>query len=310
MTGPASPLIVSIGEPMIEFNQTRPGEREYLQGFGGDTSNMIIAAARQGARTAYVTRLGDDELARMLLKLWADEGVDASGVSLDPAAYTAVYIVQHGPEGHVFHYVRAGSAASRMTPADLPMTLIRSAGFVHASGISMAISPNACDSVLFAFEHAKAAGARIAFDANLRLKLWPLERARESIAAAARMADYFFPSLEDAEALSGLRDPDAVVEWAHGLGAKNVLLKLGAEGVIVSDGRTRQRLKGHKVKTVDATGAGDCFCGAALARLSSGDSLFEAARYANAAAALATTGFGAVEPIPRPDAVRAFVSKS
>src|SRR3954469_11318883 len=123
-TGNGRPLIVSIGEPMIEFNQTRAGERQYLQGFGGDTSNMIIAAARQGARTAYVTRLGDDELARMLLKLWADEGVEASGVALDPAAYTAVYIVQHGRNGHVFHWGGGGWAGSRMTPADLPMTLI------------------------------------------------------------------------------------------------------------------------------------------------------------------------------------------
>ena len=60
MSAPAWPLIVSIGEPMIEFNQTRPGEREYLQGFGGDTSNMAIAAARLGARAGYVTRVGDE----------------------------------------------------------------------------------------------------------------------------------------------------------------------------------------------------------------------------------------------------------
>ena len=54
---------------------------------------------------------------------------------------------------------------------------------------------------------------------------------------------------------------------------------------------------------MDATGAGDCFCGAALARIVAGDSIWEAARYANAAAALATTGFGAVDPLPRPEAV-------
>ena len=62
--------VLAIGEPMIEFNQTRPGDPNYLQGFGGDTSNMIIAAARQGARAAYVTRLGDDAFGRMFLELW------------------------------------------------------------------------------------------------------------------------------------------------------------------------------------------------------------------------------------------------
>ena len=301
--------IVSIGEPMVEFNQTRPGEPSYLQGFGGDSSNLAIAAARTGARTAYVTRIGDDEFGRMFLRLWAEEGVDTGGVAVDPAAFTGAYFVFHGPQGHVFSYLRAGSAASRMSPRNLPLELIRSARFVHASGISMAISENACDAVLAAFAEARAAGAKISFDGNLRLKLWPLERARYRIGAAVAMADYFFPSLEDARALSGLESADANLDWAHRLGAGNVLLKLGPDGVVVSDGAARTRIPGHKVNAVDATGAGDCFCGAALARLAAGDALLVAARYANAAAALATTGFGAVAPLPRPDAVRALLGR-
>jgi 2-dehydro-3-deoxygluconokinase len=254
-----------------------------------------------------VTRVGDDEFGRMLLALWRSEGVDTRAVAIDPQAHTGVYFVTHGPQGHVFSYLRAGSAASRLRPEELPLELLRGARFVHASGISMAISASACDAVLAAFEQARAAGAKIAFDSNLRLKLWPLARARALIGAAVRLADYFFPSLEDARALSGLDEPDAIVDWAHALGAKAVFLKLGAHGVIVSDGARRQRLAGFAVQAVDATGAGDCFCGAALARLAAGDSVFEAARYANAAAALATTGFGAVAPLPRPQAVRALL---
>ena len=299
--------IVAIGEPMVEFNQTLADEPRYLQGFGGDSSNMIIAAARTGARTAYVTRLGEDEFGRMFLALWRAEGVDARGVGVDPQAHTAVYFVTHGPQGHVFSYLRAGSAASRIRPEDLPLDLVRGARFVHASGISMAISASACDTVLAAFEAARAAGARVSLDSNLRLKLWPLARARAMIGTAAAMADHFFPSIEDARALSGLEQPDAIVDWAHRLGARTVYLKLGPEGVIVSDGARRERIAGLKVKAVDATGAGDCFCGATLARLAAGDSTFDAARYANAAAALATTGFGAVAPLPRPEAVRKLV---
>jgi 2-dehydro-3-deoxygluconokinase len=296
--------VVAIGEPMVEFNQTRPGEPKYLQGFGGDSSNMIIAAARSGARAAYVTRLGDDEFGRMFLDLWRAEGVDASGVGIDPQAHTAVYWVSHGAQGHVFSYLRAGSAASRMRPADLPLDLIRRAKFVHASGISLAISASACDTVLAAFEAGRAAGAKISLDSNLRPKLWPLARARATIGAAAALADHFFPSLEDARALSGLEQPDAIVDWAHRLGTRTVYLKLGPEGVIVSDGARRERIAGRKVDAVDATGAGDCFCGATLARLAAGDAIMDAARYANTAAALATTGFGAVAPLPRPEAVR------
>jgi 2-dehydro-3-deoxygluconokinase len=295
--------VLAMGEPMIEFNQTRPGEPSYLQGFGGDTSNMIISAARQGARAAYVTRLGDDAFGRMFLDLWRGETVDTTGVALDGSAHTGVYFVTHDASGHIFSYLRAGSAASRMRPEDLPLDLIRSAEFVQASGISMAISASAADSVLAAFDCARAAGGRVAFDSNLRLKLWPLARARALISAAAAMADYFFPSIEDAQALCGLKDADAVIDWAHRLGSKAVLLKLGSGGALVSDGARRERIAGYKVQAVDATGAGDCFCGACLARLAAGDSLWDAARYANAAAALSTTGFGAVAPLPRPDAV-------
>ena len=300
--------VVALGEPMIEFNQTRPGEPNYLQGFGGDTSNMIIAAARQGARAAYVTRLGEDAFGRMFLELWRGESVDSSGVAMDASAHTGVYFVTHDASGHVFSYLRAGSAASRMRPEDLPLDLIRASRFVQASGISMAISASASDSVLAAFDAARAAGARVALDSNLRLKLWPLARARALIGAAAAMSDYFFPSIEDAQALSGLKDADAIIDWAHRLGAKAVLLKLGPEGALASDGAKRERIAGYKVKAVDATGAGDCFCGACLARLAAGDSLWDAARYANAAAALSTTGFGAVAPLPRPDAVRTLLA--
>jgi 2-dehydro-3-deoxygluconokinase len=271
---------------------------------------MIIAAARSGARAAYFSRLGDDEFGRMFLALWKAEGVDSSAVTIDPQAHTAVYFVSHGPQGHVFSYMRAGSAASRMRPEDLPLATIRGARFVHASGISMGISASASDTVLAAFESARVAGARVSFDSNLRLKLWPIARARAMIAAAAALAECFFPSIEDARALSGLEDEEAVVDWGHRLGPRIVFLKLGPQGVIVSDGTRQERIAGHKVAAVDATGAGDCFCGTALARLCAGDDAFAAARYANAAAALATTGFGAVAPLPRPDAVRALLAQA
>ena len=294
-------MIVSIGEAMVEFNQIE--ERRFLQGYGGDTSNMIIAAARSGASTAYITRVGDDEFGRMFLDLWKREGVDTRWVIVDRDAPTAAYFVTHGPQGHVFSYLRKHSAASRLQPADIPD--LSATAVVHASGISMAISQSACDAVFAAFESAEG---KIAFDSNLRLKLWSLERSSEIIGKAAGMADYFFPSMEDAQQLSGAPSPDENLAWAHDLGAKTVFLKLGAEGVIVSDGKRRERLPGVKVKAVDATGAGDCFCGAALARLAAGDSIWDAARYANAAAALATTGYGAVDPLPRPELVRKLLA--
>ena len=300
--------IVSIGEAMIEFNQLRPNAPEFLQGFGGDTSNAIIAAARQGARTAYVTRLGADAFGDQIMALWAEEGVDTRAVIRDAAAPTAVYFVTHGPAGHAFSYRRAGSAASRLVPAELPEALIRSARYLHVSGISQAIGASACEAVFAAIVMARAAGVAVAYDANLRTQLWPLARARAVIAETVANCDLFLPSLEDAELFTGLAGCEAVMDWCLRAGAPVVVLKLGKGGALLGTPHERTLVPGHAVDVVDATGAGDCFAGALLARLVAGDTSQEAVRYANAAAALTTTGFGAVAPIPRLDAVRRFLN--
>ena len=302
--------IVALGEPMIEFNQTRMGEPAYLQGFGGDTSNAIIAAARQGARTAYLTRLGDDKFGAMLMALWRRESVGADAVRIDPQAHTAVYFVNHDEQGHSFSYLRAGSAASRMQPADLDLALIAQAKFLHVSGISQAISASACDTVFAAIAHARASGVKVSYDSNLRLKLWPLARAQAIIRATIALSDYFLPSLEDAQQFTGLDDRDAIIDWCLAAGARQILLKLGSDGVMVADAARRVHVPGYPVNAVDATGAGDCFAGSLLARLAAGDDLVAAARYANAAAALTTTGFGAVAPIPAPQQVQALLAKA
>ncbi len=299
--------VVGLGEGLIEFNQTESGKPNYLQGFGGDTSNAVIAAARQGARTAYLTRVGQaDAFGESLLGLWREEGVDTSGVVIDPSANTGLYFVQHGENGHVFSYLRRDSAAARMQPADLDHGLIERAKYLHVSGISLAISTSACDTVFAAMQRARAAGVKVCFDANLRLKLWPMDRARAVVRAAIGLSDIFLPGSDDIEAMTGLTDPDKILDWTRESGARGiVILKMGKEGAIVDDGSSRTLVKPYMVKAIDATGAGDCFAGSLLARLSAGDAILDAVDYANASAALSTQGYGAVQPLPRPDQVRA-----
>jgi 2-dehydro-3-deoxygluconokinase len=136
--------------------------------------------------------------------------------------------------------------------------------------------------------------------------LWPLERARAVIHATAPLVDIFLPSLEDVEQLTGLNDPDQLVDYYLGLGVKLIVLKLGKKGVMVATSKERHLVEGFRVDTVDATGAGDTFDGAFVTQYLNGSSLVEAARYANAAAALSTTGYGAVSPIPVREIVQKF----
>jgi 2-dehydro-3-deoxygluconokinase len=194
-----------------------------------------------------------------------------------------------------------------MCPAHLPLELIRTARFFHASGISQAISASACDSVFAAIEAARAAGVQVAYDTNLRLRLWPLARARAIVAASVALSDVLFISVEEGEQLCATTQRDAILDWCHRHGARRVALKLGPEGAIGSDGTRRELVPGHRVKAVDATGAGDCFAGSLLARLAAGDDFWQAIRYANAAAALTCTGYGAVAPLPRPQEVLALL---
>ena len=300
------PDIVCLGEPMIEFNRQPPGvdgRVHWLEGHGGDTSNCAIAAARQGASAGYVTAIGRDPFGDALMRLWAAEKVDATAVIRRKDAPTGIYFVTHSERGHEFTFYRAGSAASRLTKAEIPEDYIARAKFFEASAISQAISDNANEAVLRAMALAKVHGVGIACDTNLRLRLWPLKRARPAIEEACRRADIVFTSDEEAAALWGHEEPEAVADAVLAFGPGTVVVKRGGKGALVATRARREPIAGHAVKVLDATGAGDTFAGAFLARRLAGDDVFAAARYANAAAALKTEGTGALAPIPRPEAV-------
>ena len=256
--------LIAIGEALVELNQARDGA-PFVQGFGGDTSNAMIAAARLGADAAYFTAVGADRFGQALTELWMREGVDASRIVVSGGAHTGLYFVTHGPDGHQFSYMRAGSAASRIAESDLPVDRIRETKILHLSGISQAISSSAADAAFAAIDIAREAKRLVSYDPNLRLKLWPLRRARAIIHEAMRFSDIALPGLDDAEALTGSSDPEAIVDFYLRLGPRVVVLKLGKAGAIVATPKARERVAARTVKAVDATGAGDCFDGAFLA---------------------------------------------
>lgn len=307
------PEIIAVGEPMLEFNAEEEGAlseaRRFIVGWGGDTSNFCIAASRAGARVGYLTRLGEDEFGESFLKLWRREGIDTSRIVKDPDAFTAAYFISRKGKQHYFTYFRRDSAASRMTPGSLPKDYIQGARLLHVSGISQAISLSACDTVFTAMAMAKGAGRLVSYDPNFRPKLWPLDRARAVIHETCRRADLVFPSLDDARQLTGLAAAEEIAEFYLRLGPKVVVIKLGAEGALLATAAGLAAFRPYKVDAIDMSGAGDTFDGAFAAAYLEGRAVEACLRFANAAAAITTTGLGCVSPVPRREAIEALMAR-
>lgn len=295
--------IVALGEPLVEFTAERPGPLKdvdrFLRGWGGDTSTAAIAAARLGGDVRYVTRVGDDDFGRAFLGLWTGEGVDTGNVTIDDEAPTGFYfaILDGGGERR-FIYHRSGSAATRITGADLHGAL-DGAGVLHVSGIMQAISEGANRTMSAAVEGTRTTDVLVSYDANVRPILADQETLLANFRWATERADIIFLSDEDAGYLS--RDAGDLI------GAlpprATIVVKHGPDGCSVLDHGTRTEIAGHPVDAVDTTGAGDAFAGAYLVATLGGDPPVAAARFANAAAALSTTVRGAVAGLPRRDQI-------
>ncbi|SIM55799.1 sugar kinase [Micromonospora cremea] len=305
--------ILAIGEPLLEFSvtdeQSLDAAESFAVGYGGDTSNFLVSASRCGAAAGYVSRIGDDHFGTALLGLWQREGVRTDHVVREPGGRTGIYFISRHAAHSSFTYYRAGSPASRLSPADVPETAIATARALHVSGITQAISASACDAGFHAMKVARRHNTLVSYDPNYRPALWPLDRARAIVARSVELSDVALPNLEEGRALTDLDDPRAILAWFAALGPRTVVLKMGDQGALLwDDGRTSE-IPPHSVVPVDSTGAGDAFDGAFVTRLVQGATPADAARYAAVAGALTTQGHGAVHPIPRDAAIRSALEK-
>lgn len=312
--------ILALGEALIEFvrmedtsssnvqdqqNQT-PNRPYYKQGFGGDTSNALIAATRQcktpGLRTGYISAVGDDPLGKELLKLWHQEGISIDHVKVAATDPTGVYFVQ--PDGSAamgkqFSYARRGSAASHYNTSHLPLDAIAQAKVLHTSALSCAISENMSDAVQAACEHARANNTLVSFDTNLRLNLWSLESAIATIEKLLPYIDIVFPSDDEAQQICGHTDRDAMIDYFLDFGCSMVILTCGTDGAIFASASERFNIAAADSNPVDSTAAGDSFAGAFLAHYLDTNDIRYAGRCAAITAALTVSNYGAIDAIPQ-----------
>lgn len=293
----AEPRILCLGEAMVEFIR-QPDGVTFRQGFGGDTSNAAIAAARQGACVGYVTAVGTDRFGDDLVALWQREGIDTGAVVRDAEAPTGIYFIDPDPAARHFTYYRKGSAASRMTPAALDPVRIAAAAVLHLSGITLAVSQDLRETALAAAGMVRGAGGTVSLDTNLRRQLWPPDQARSHLRTAMGLTRIVVTSIDDQEALSGLTDPGAIATAIHDAGPEIVAVTLGAGGAWLSQGGNGQFIPPAPSEPVDSTGAGDTFAGSFLAWwLETRDPILAAHRAA-IAAAQTVSALGAIPAIP------------
>ncbi|MBI3976569.1 MAG: sugar kinase [Chloroflexi bacterium] len=302
------PDLISLGECMVELFAEQPlAEAPALtKAFGGDSLNALVAAARLGTSTGYITVVGDDPFTPYLLNAWSAEGIDVGRVRRADRN-NGLYCISILPGGQrEFTYYRAGSAAAALCPGDLDPAYLAAARIVHATGVSQAISPSARRTVLEAYRIARQHGVRTSYDPNLRLRLWSLVEAQAALREVLSLVDIALPSLEDATALLGVGAPRAAVEQLWGTGVEIVAVKAGPQGCWVgarSDGRI-DHIPALAVEVVDTSGAGDAFDGGFLHGLLAGLSVSAAARIGVITAGLKCRGRGAVASLPQGDEVR------
>ena len=298
------PDLIAIGEPLAELAATSSGPLGdvdvFRRGWGGDTANFVLAAARLGGDCGYVTRVGQDAFGTAFVAMLETSGVDASQVKSDAEHHTGLYFVTYSEERkHRFDYVRRGSAASHLASADIDPDYVAGARVLHASGISQAISRSCADAVRLAMEIAQEADTIVSYDANVRPVLGDRDTLRHNFEAAVALADIAFLSEEDAAYLYGDTPLEAVLDRIVGDRPRLAVAKLGADGCLIeSDTGERCRIPAWRVNAVDATGAGDAFSAGFVLSLLRDAELTEAGRYANAVGALTASGVGAIAPQP------------
>lgn len=280
----------------------KPGETLPLTGKsiagGGKGANQAIAAARAGAHTTFIGKVGQDQSGDFMVKQLTDSGVDDQFVQHSSEADTgsAIIMLDNSSENRI---LIDGGTNQQVTPADVDLAqpAIAESDFL----IAQFETPQATTAHAFELAHA----------AKKRTILNPAPATTEVPAALLKLTDLIIPNETETETLTGVHVTDEhsmikAAEACQALGVANVIITVGSKGAFWMRGQEHGFVHAYKVNAVDTTAAGDTFIGALSSVLMTDFSnLAEAVRFANRASSLAVQKLGAQPSIPTEAAILA-----
>ena len=282
-----------------------PGETVLGESFarapGGKGANQAVAASRLGGAVRMIGRVGDDEFGRFLRGTLEEAHVDATEARADPGSSTGLAFILVNTEGQ--------NSIVAIQGANLTIRRedIRSLGnLLDEAAILLVQLEIPVESVEEALRQARQRGVRVVLESGPPRRL-PDELLGQVDVLSPNETE--LASIVDRE----VRSPDEVegaVDQVLSLGVGSVVLKLGEQGCLVATPQMRERIAAFRVRAVDTTGAGDAFTAALAVALTEGNGLRDAATFANAAGALATTRPGAQPSMPhRAEVVELLTSR-
>jgi 2-dehydro-3-deoxygluconokinase len=301
--------VITIGDAMIAMCPQEKGPIIFCDTFkrkvGGAELNVAIGCARLGIKSGWISRLGNDDFGKYILKTVRGEGIDTSEVELVDEYKTSVYFREVLADGssRSFYY-RDKSPTSTMKCEDLNKEYLKQAKILHITGVFPSITKNNQDIILEAVKLAKENNLTISFDPNIRLKMWTKEEVKAYIEKILPNVDILLVGDEEIEILLGETTIEDAIKKFHGYGIGQVIVKKGAKGAIGSDGKNIYEVAAIKPKAlVDTVGAGDGFAAGFLTALRKGENLENCVKFANAVGSLVVGVEGDNEGLPYYDDV-------
>jgi 2-dehydro-3-deoxygluconokinase len=264
----------------------------------GAEVNVAVALSRLGLKAQYFSRFGNDQLGSVMLADIEAEGVDVS-LAKRVDSFTGAMVRNPGKSAPVeISYLRKGSAASTIEPSDILDSYISSTRWLHATGITCAISESGAKTVKHALEKAAQLKIKSSFDLNIRRKLWSEDVARKVLEPLARDVELLIGGEDEYQVVFGQVEPKQILAEVNKRGCKIAVMTKGDQKMRFSIDGNYEEITPPKVVAVDPVGSGDAFTGGVIAGLLSGMSTTQALEQGSICGALVASMFGDWTGIP------------